>query len=749
MRRTIDFGVRDERNGPYFAERCTLESSSQVHTTDGHIICFSWTATEHRESITEFIRDGLRYRAAVCVLSHTLDIPSILDDLAQEGESITAGKESGQIVVLSAQEILANRCDMTPKKVLAWVRGRHLDAAAKGFPTFWLTVEMTWALQYTSEDERLTGLEAALSRLATEIRATIASRYDLSRVDTGRLTRTIRTAKKIELGRELVDNPYYTPSEDLAGPKSRQVLFNQMLEHIKDKRARDTLLDNENLLRALFREIDVGFVLFEVFDKGEELFDFVAVQGNPVIEEINDLATGGVIGKNALELFPTQKLEIIDVLSEVALTGSSARFEQFKADTKRTYEVIAFRPKQELCAALITDITERKRFEEVKQRSEFRIRQAQKMEAVGRLAGGVAHDFNNILTAIVALSNVLLEEIPEGSSQWCDANEIRKAAERAGALTKQLLAFSRKQKIAPQVLNLNQVIEDSRRLLSRMIGEDVQLVFSPDEALMPVTFDPNQMEQILANFAANARDAMPQGGELLIETANVALAEPQLTPHGEVCPGNYVRLRVTDDGIGMSEEIQERIFEPFFTTKGTSRGTGLGLATVYGIVRQNNGAIFVRSTPGEGSTFEIFLPPAASVVQRVTSNAPVAVAAGSGTILLAEDEETVRNLTRRVLKRNGYEVISAASGEEAQLLFESEGFRVDLLITDVVMPGMDGVQLADELTRRKPGLKVILMSGYPEDVLAEHGVLPATPFLEKPFSPERLIVQVQRLIKDS
>ncbi len=373
--------------------------------------------------------------------------------------------------------------------------------------------------------------------------------------------------------------------------------------------------------------------------------------------------------------------------------------------------------------------------------------QAKKMEAIGRLASGVAHDFNNILTAIVGLTNVLMEEIPQENPQWEDVDQIRKAADRAASLTRQLLAFIRKQKISPKVVNLNRVIKDASRMLSRIIGEDIHLQCRPGADLKAVKVDPGQIEQILANFAANARDAMPHGGTLIIETKNVTTDTHLITPHGEVLPGSYVCLTTRDNGVGMNDEVMERIFEPFFTTKEKGRGTGLGLATVYGIVRQNDGSILVHSTPGEGAIFDLYFPLAEDLLTEDNDTEQAELPMGSATVLLAEDEETVRNLTTRILERNGYRVVSAANAEEALDLWPECRRDVDFLLTDVIMPGLNGLELFNRLKTDKPELRVLYMTGYPEDVIADQGMNASdVQLLEKPFSPNKLLFRIREIL---
>jgi len=394
------------------------------------------------------------------------------------------------------------------------------------------------------------------------------------------------------------------------------------------------------------------------------------------------------------------------------------------------------------------NVTERQRAAEENARLQEQLQQAMKMEAVGRLAGGVAHDFNNLLTAILGNLSMALDarEQPEQIRDLLsDANT---AAQRAARLTQQLLAFSRKQIIAPRVLDLNAIIAELGRMLGRLIGEDVRLVTSLAEGLWPVKLDAGQLEQALVNLAINARDAMPGGGTLTLATANVVLDRDSCARHPQVRPGPFVRLTVTDTGCGMSDEVKARLFEPFFTTKPAGSGTGLGLATIYGTVRQSSGLIEVHSRVGHGTTFEIHLPraetePAAGIDAAAAAGPPQ----GHETVLLVEDEEVVRRLSVRILERLGYRVLVAAGGEEALELASAHLARIDLLFTDVVMPGMNGRDLAGRLARLHPEAKVLYSSGYTSDAIVHHGVLEdGVAFIGKPYAPSILATKLREVL---
>ena len=386
------------------------------------------------------------------------------------------------------------------------------------------------------------------------------------------------------------------------------------------------------------------------------------------------------------------------------------------------------------------DITELKQ-------TEHQLLQAQKMEAIGRLAGGVAHDFNNALTAIMGYTDMVLQDLPDESEAAQDLTEVKKAAQHAAGLTRQLLAFSRQQVLEPVVMKVNDHLQNFQKMLRRVIGEDIQLRLALGHDIGNVRVDPGQLEQVLMNLVVNARDAMPLGGELVIETANAELSEEYADQHQPVVPGAYVMIAVSDTGQGMKAEVKARIFEPFFTTKETGHGTGLGLSTVYGIVKQSGGYIWVYSEEGNGTTFKVYLPivdspPDAPVKRRETSTV-----AGTETILLAEDDAMIRPLTKGVLTKLGYTVMVAADLEEAMRLAAGQSGTLHLLITDVVMPGGSGRDLARQLTAQRPDLKVLYISGYTDDAISRHGMLePGLNFLQKPFTPAVLARKVREVL---
>jgi signal transduction histidine kinase len=397
---------------------------------------------------------------------------------------------------------------------------------------------------------------------------------------------------------------------------------------------------------------------------------------------------------------------------------------------------------------LLNDLTPRLAAEAALRESEAQLRQAQKMEAIGQLAGGIAHDFNNLLTVITSYSGLLLRETPPEDPSHADLAAIRDAGERAATLTRQLLAFSRQQVLQPQVLDLNVVTRDVEKLLRRLLREDIRLETRLAPGLGRVHADPGQIEQVIMNLVVNARDAMPDGGRIVIETANAEVRARDATRHHDAAPGRYVVLAVHDDGVGMDAATQMRMFDPFFTTKGIGKGTGLGLSTVYGIVRQSGGFIECESAPGTGTTFRLHFP-LREEDRGAEASAPARVSAprGSETILLAEDEAPVRTVAARILRKSGYTVLEAADGHEALALWDAHGNRIDLVVSDMVMPNMGGRELATAVRARRPDVRLLFLSGYTEDVAQMGSLLAAgNVFLEKPFSEEKLASKVREAL---
>ena len=520
-----------------------------------------------------------------------------------------------------------------------------------------------------------------------------------------------------------------------------------LAQGIERKRAEETLRRAEEKYRGIFEDAVEG--IYQSTPAGE------FVTANPALARMlgydspADLIAGLTDIERQLYVDPEcraefqQRLEADGVVR--GLTSQVYRQDGSKAWVIESARVVRDQSGALLCyEGAMEDITQRRQLEE-------QLFQSQKIEAVGQLAGGIAHDFNNLLVVINGYSELLLRRLPPADASRQKVEEIKKAGERAAALTRQLLAFSRKQMLQPKVLNLNEMVNGVGQMLRRLIGEDIDLVLMLKPAAGRVKADPGQIEQVLINLAVNARDAMPQGGQLMIQTANAELTEDHAGYRFTVQPGTYVLLAISDTGTGMDAATQARIFEPFFTTKGVGKGTGLGLAMVYGIVKQSGGYIWVNSEPGHGTTFKIYLPRVDEEARLLRPEAAaMEMPRGSETVLLVEDEAAVRQMSREILEMCGYRVTEAADGNEAMALCERDDGAFDLLITDVVMPRMSGTELARRLAVARPEMRVLYMSGYTDQTIVRHGVLEdGTNFIQKPFSPDALARKAREVLDAS
>ncbi len=542
-------------------------------------------------------------------------------------------------------------------------------------------------------------------------------------------------------------------AQEIQRANQRLAAANEELERLhaearrRDEEAhRAELQARENLFRAAIEASQEAFDLMEAMRDGAgRIEDFRITQVNAATERLTGYKREQMIGKRVSELFPVTRnggflakyIEVVETrrpwFSEFAIDAANVRAGWL------SQQVV---PVGDGVAIFTRDLTEQKKLEE-------QFRQAQKMESVGRLAGGIAHDFNNLLTVILGYAELAMAKLsPDQDKSLAGAlKNIVKAGNRASELTKQLLGFARRQVIEPRVLDLNAQIADGEKMLSRVLGEDVQLVTRPAANLWNCKADPGQIAQVLLNLAINARDAMPKGGKLTIETENVALDENYCKNHPDVLPGEYVRVAVSDNGQGMSEETKRHVFEPFYTTKPMGQGTGLGLATCYGIVKQNGGHIWFYSELGLGTTFKVYLPRAYEAESAAQEAAKPVDVQGSEKVLLVEDEAMVREYAALTLRAKGYEVTHASDGQAALEKFAEIGSRVDLLVTDVVMPGMSGKELAEKMTALRPGLKVLFTSGYTADVMVHHGVIDeGVHYLAKPYTPTQLARKVREVL---
>jgi two-component system cell cycle sensor histidine kinase/response regulator CckA len=508
------------------------------------------------------------------------------------------------------------------------------------------------------------------------------------------------------------------------------------------RRGEQALQQSQDRFRNLFQSMDEGFTLCEmIHNEVGRPVDFRFLEVNPAFSRQTGLPVEQVLGRTVNEVIPDLGNRWIELYERVMCTGQPERIEGRVESLSRQLSVHAWRADTSHIAAAFSDVTAQRHTEE-------QLRIAQRMEAIGRLAGGIAHDFNNLLTVILNHDRFALDEIGKDHPLWDHLTEIYKASDRAANLTKQILAFSRKQVLQAQVLDLNQILSGMEGMLRSLLGEGIAFSLVLAMGLDKVMADPGQIEQVVMNLAVNAHDAMPGGGMLTIETANTDLDQASASQIPGIKPGPHVRLSVTDTGCGMDEEIRTQLFEPFFTTKKTGKGTGLGLATVYGIVRQSGGAIWVRSAPKKGTTFTVLFPRELSTRETVAHTATVTTHAVAGeTVLVVEDEESVRNLVKCILSRAGYTVLTAANGVEALTVCERQQGAVDLVLTDVVMPEMNGKELSDNLKRLYPNLRVLYMSGYTKEVFLDRGILDrGTHFIGKPFSPADLNCMVRQVL---
>ncbi|MFW5975464.1 MAG: PAS domain-containing hybrid sensor histidine kinase/response regulator [Desulfosalsimonas sp.] len=519
------------------------------------------------------------------------------------------------------------------------------------------------------------------------------------------------------------------------------------------KEIESRLRKSEERYRELFENAPVG--IFRTNEKGEALLanstmarilGFLSSQD--AVDYYNDL-------ENELYADPERRRQFLDLIRQ---KGHVENFE-YEAKTKCGSSVwLSMNARMEnfdetggfIIEGFVVDITERKRAERENMRLQRQFHQAQKMESIGRLAGGVAHDLNNLLSPILGYSEMLFEDMAGNDSRKKHLGEILSAGKRARALVRQLLAFSRKQALQFQVIDVNALLDNFKNLLRRTLREDIALHMNMAGSLPRVEGDPGQLEQVIMNLAVNAQDAMPSGGQLVIETVKAELDETYASKKTEVVPGTYVMIAISDTGAGMDADTVEHLFEPFFTTKEKDKGTGLGLATSYGIVKQHGGNIWAYSEPGMGSTFRIYLPVTEKSPDAcIHSPAPRTAAEGSGTILIVEDDSQVRNLASTVLERSGYAVIAAESGQQAMEALQSHGGEVRLLLTDVIMPDMNGRKVFENVASLYPEVRVLYMSGYTDDVIAHHGVIDqGVDFIQKPFTLKALASKVQEMLQD-
>jgi len=516
------------------------------------------------------------------------------------------------------------------------------------------------------------------------------------------------------------------------------------------RRAEEALGQSEERFRLLVEGVK-DYATFMVDPDGN------IASWNIGAERIMGFADHEIVGRHVSDLYQEEDVAAGNPERELGVARSEGRFEEegwrIRRDGSRFLAIVLLTAVHDADGVLrgfvkvIRDITERRRAEDENRLLEARLQQSQRLESLGQLAGGVAHDFNNLLAAILNYADLITDELGDPDSVKKDIGEIKRAAERAAALTHQLLIFGRLEVVKPEIINLNEVIADLENLLRSTIGEHVDLRFDLADHLWPVKVDPSGIEQVLMNLVVNARDSMSTGGILSIKTKHAEIGDEPAHATSQLARGSYVQLSVSDTGTGMTPEVAAHVFEPFFTTKPKGTGSGLGLATVYGVVIQAGGEVTVHTEPDEGTTVRIYLPATAEVAVRVPEQpAPSVVESRGETILLVEDEDQVREPTSRTLARRGYRVLEASGGYEALTVASKHNGTIDLLLTDVVMPQMSGKELAEQLGRLRPEIRVLFMSGYLADLLERGAIAAGIPFLEKPFTALQLLKQVRGVL---
>jgi two-component system, cell cycle sensor histidine kinase and response regulator CckA len=697
--------------------------------------------------LVPFVRAGLEQRQRV-VYVHDMRTPqTIAMMLAEGGIDVDLAQATGQLVLVPAKQLYARGIGYSFDSVLDKMHAMTAMALADGWSGLRVTTEMCWVLRQTQGTERL--LEQA-GRFGSFFRDSVAlglSQFERTQFSAEALLDVLLAHPVAVLGTEAVHNFYYTPQVEVSGKWRSEATLGKWLSNLKErKRASENLREALQLHREVLENIGSGIVVISR--------DGRIVQCNPFMERLLGTVGLDLQGRRLAEFFPDLGGDTFEEALERVLSGEvvlSPDLAVSRAGKEGPRWVIATlapyrNPDGHIIGAIavLSDITSRKEMEEALRTSEEQLRQTQKLEAVGRLAGGVAHDMNNALNAIIAFADLAIQESGENEGLRADIGEIRAAADRAAGITRRLLAFSRRQVMQLQVIELNAIVSGVDNMLRRLIGEQISLTLrlAPDAGR--VKTDPSQIEQVIINLALNARDAMPEGGSLCLETDVVRVEVEQVGAFDAILPGDYAVLRISDSGCGMSSEVLAHAFEPFFTTKDTSRGSGLGLPVVYGIVKQSGGQIRVRSDIGKGTCVEVFL---ARSTRDSRSDMPTANVVGNETVLVVEDEELVRRVVARILTRAGYRVLVAGGGAEALAICEDAAGPIDLLLTDVIMPGIGGKELATRVAGQVPGIRILYMTGYTDDDVLRRGILDqGRAVILKPFSPEDLLRKIRGVL---
>ncbi|MDB4950288.1 MAG: multi-sensor hybrid histidine kinase [Gemmatimonadetes bacterium] len=727
-----------------------------------HVCLIVDSRAEQLATAAAVMKDGLA-RDEHCVLM----LPDAMMDAtvaAIAGARIDVAREErrGALRLATHRESYLRSGRFDPRAMIGFLSELQERALASSFRGLRLLGEMSWAFGPDMDNDRLVEYEALLNDFVVGSRTVLVCQYYRPTLDPALVYDVLRTHPVVILGGRVCPNPYYEPPELVLHPSSpttaefkrrrvdwwiSQLLAGREADD-RRKRAEQELTEREERIRLLLDSTAEG--IFGVDGQGLCTFANRAcarLLGYADPAELEGRNMHALMHHTHADGAPYREEECRLFRAYREGTGVHADDEVFwRADGTcfpAEYFSHPMRRGETVVGAVVTflDISQRRKLEE-------QLRQAQKMEAMGQLAGGVAHDFNNLLTVINGYSDMLLKDMPANDPARELVEEIAKAGVASASLTRQLLAFSRKQILSPKLIDVNDVVRGTERMLLRLIGEDVDLTTRLDPDLDSVMADPGHLQQVLVNLAVNARDAMPRGGRLTIETRNATLSEEEAREHPGGQAGAWVTLTVTDSGTGMTEEVSRRVFEPFFTTKGPGKGTGLGLAVVHGFVEQSGGHVEVSSAVGAGTTITIFLPRAGAhrdAPER--SRSGPGLPGGHETILLVEDEEAVRALVRRILRGCGYTVLTAGDGDSALRRCAEHTGPIDLLVTDVVMPGMGGPALAEKLLELHPEMRVLYVSGYTDDAVVRHGVLEATVnFLQKPFAPSDLARKVREAL---
>ncbi len=727
-------------------------STRRLRTVDdlrtGDQACFIYgTEQEYQAVMAAFVRAGIEQRQRVLYIHDVRSPESVRAMLRDAGVDIDHAEFREQIVFVPAKQLYARGAGYSFERVLDQLHALTAMALADGWSALRVTSEMTWVLRQTQGVERLLPQEGRMAAFYRDSAALGMAQFDRGKFPAEALLDVLLAHPVAVLGTEAVHNFYHTPQVEVSGGWRSEATLSKWLSNLKErKRATENMREALQLHREVLDNVGSGIV---VLDR-----DGRVIQCNPFVERMLGVYGLDVQGRHVTELFPEMGSGDFEHTLARVLAGEIVLSPDMNVrrpgDTNPFWIIATLAPYRNPdgliigAIASIGDITGRKEMEAALRSSEDQLRETQKLEAVGRLAGGVAHDMNNALNAIIAFADLALQAAGDNEGLREDIGEIRLAADRAAGITRRLLAFSRRQVLQPQVIEVNTIVTRVEDMLRRLIGDQIALSLrlAPDAGW--VRSDPAQIEQVIINLALNARDAMPGGGHLTIETAVAQLEVEQAGEFDTIAPGDYAVLRIFDSGCGMSSDVLAHAFEPFFTTKDLSRGSGLGLPVVYGIVKQSGGQIRVHSEPGQGTRVEIYL---AHVSEPDLPEAALSTATGDETVLLVEDEELVRKVVSRILERAGYRVLVAASGAEALAMCARSPTPIDVLVTDVVMPGMGGRELADRVVERLPKLKILFMTGYTDDELLRRGILDqGRAVIVKPFSPRDLLRRLREVL---